>query len=101
MGVAAPTERARSKWGLTAAHPTLWPCASTSAVLRRAGATSSRKKETLSREGIQPEQSLELAAWAARSWVDPRWSLELSGRANARERSCLDRGQTRHRTEVR
>jgi len=47
------------------------------------------------------EQSFELAARAARSWVDPRWSLELRRRANAGERSCLERGQARHRTEVR
>jgi len=47
------------------------------------------------------EQSFELAARAARSWVDPRGSLELRRRANAGERSCLERGQARHRTEVR
>ena len=47
------------------------------------------------------EQSLELAARAARSWVDPRWSLELSADASPNERSCLERGQARYRTEVR
>src|SRR5258705_13386595 len=47
------------------------------------------------------EQSFELAARAARLWVDPRGSLELRRRANAGERSCSERGQARHRTEVR
>ena len=51
--------------------------------------------------GHSREQSIEWAAGAARSWVDPRWSLELRRRESAGERSCLERGQSRYRTEVR
>ena len=70
--------------------------------ITRGGGRGFRKKKTNSpARGFQPKQSFELAAGAARSWVDPRGSLEISGRESARELSCLERGQALNRTEVR
>lgn len=37
-----------------------------------------KKKTNFPARGHSRKQSFELAAWAARLWVDPRWSLELS-----------------------
>ena len=72
-----------------------------SAAWRGVVVVGSGSQELCPERGHSQEQSFELAAGAARSWVDPRWSLELSADASPNERSCLERGQARHRTEVR
>lgn len=96
-GVTSKAERNHSEWDRTAVAPDSTSLRS----WRGAEVVGSSREELCPERGHNREQSFELAAWAARSWVDPRRSLEISGRANARELSCLERGQARHRTEVR
>lgn len=87
--------------GVIEIAPLTRPTSLRSAALRGMEVVGSGRKTFCPARGHSREQSFELAAGAARSWVDPRGSLELSADESPNERSCLERGQARHRTEVR